>query len=161
MPRPGLRLSEQYKEDLLVKYRSSQYHKDLDKCLRIQGLLLVSRSHWERDVTEIIRAGRRTLRGWIHRNCEKGIPGLAKGLFKGAKSKLTAEKMAELSSIIAAGSQEVGLHIGIWTTPIVIKLVKDLYGASYDPDHLGKMLHELRFSVQCPGIKLLKADEKA
>lgn len=161
MPRPGLRLSEEERRELAAEYRTARYHKDLDQCLRIQALLLVSQGNRERDVAGIIGVGRRTLQDWIHRYRVRGIGGLEKGPFRGAKCRLTHEQKAELSRIIAAGPQEAGLDTGLWTTPIIVKLVRDLYGVSYHPDHMGKILHELRFSVQYPGRSLSKADEKA
>jgi len=127
MPRPGLRRLEPERRDLATQYQSARFHKDLDMCLRIQALLLVSRRHRETDVAQVIGVGRRTLQDWIHRYRVKGIPGLAKGPFKGAKSQLTDEQKAELSRIIAARPQEAGLDTGVWTTPVVVKLVRDLF----------------------------------
>jgi transposase len=161
MARPGLRLSQRECEDLATQYRHARFHRDLDMCLRIQALLLVSRGNRESDVAEVVGVGRRTLQDWIHRYRANGIPGLAKGPFKGAKSRLTDEQKAELSRIIAAGPLEAGLDTGIWTTRIIVKLVRDLFGVSYHPDHMGKILHGLRFSVQYPGKTLSKADKKA
>ena len=161
MPRVGLRLSEQGRRELAAEYQDARFHDDLDKCLRIQGLLLVSRGNREKDVAEVIGVGRRTLQDWIHRYRVRGIPGLTKGPFPGSKSGLSDEQKAELSRIIAAGPQEAGLDTGVWTTKIIVKLVRDLFGVSYHPDHMGKILHGLRFSVQYPGRELSKADEKA
>jgi len=161
MPKPGLRLSERDRRDLAARYQDARFEEDLDMCLRIQGLLLVSQGNRQRDVAEIIGVGRRTLQDWIYRYRVKGISGLEKGPFKGAQSRLTDEQKGELSRIIAAGPQGAGLDTGVWTTPIIVKLVHDLFGVSYHPDHMGKILHRLRFSVQYPGRNLSKADEKA
>ena len=145
MPRPGLRLLEPARRDLEARYQGARFREDLDMCLRIQALLLVSQGNREPDVAKIIGVGRRTVQDWIHRDRVKGIPGLEKGPFKGAKSRLTDEQKAELSRIIAAGPLEAGLDTGVWTTPIIVKLVRDLFGVSYHPDHMGKILHGLRF----------------
>lgn len=161
MPRAGLRLSDHERRDLAAEYQNARSHDDLDRCLRIQGLLLVSRGNRETDVAEVIGVGRRTLQDWIHRYRIMGILGLTKGPFLGSKSRLTDEQKAELSRIIAAGPQEAGLDTGVWTTTIIVKLVKDVFGVSYHPDHMGKILHGLRFSVQYPEKSLSKADEKA
>lgn len=161
MPRPGLRLSEQERRDLVAQYQDARSQADVDMSLRIQALLLVSRGNRERDVAQVIGVGRRTLQDWIHRYRQKGIAGLTQGPFTGSKSRLTDEQKAELTRIIAAGPQEAGLDTGVWTTPIIVKLVRDLFGVSYHPDHMNKILHGLRFSVQYPAKKLSKADEKA
>src|SRR5208283_2035853 len=84
---------------------------------------------------------------------------LGKGPFQGGKSRLTDDQKTELSGIIEAGPQEVGLDTGVWTTSIVVKLVKDLFGITYHPDHMGRILHRLGYSVQYPGRSLSKADE--
>ncbi|MBM4328438.1 MAG: transposase [Deltaproteobacteria bacterium] len=161
MPRPGLRISEEEEGNFASEFQDGRFQGDLDKCLRIQALLLVSRGNKETDVAQILGVGRRTLQCWIHRYRLKGIPGLTKGPFKGSESRLTEEQRAELTRIIAAGPQQAGLDTGVWTTPIIVKLVRDLFGVSYHPDHAGKILHRLGLSVQRPARSSSKADEKA
>ena len=159
MARPGLRLSEQQRTELTEEFRVARGNKDLDMCLRIQALLHVSRGHREAGTADAIGVGHRTVQDWIHRFRKRGFPGLRKGPFEGGKSRLTDEQKSELSRIIQGGPQGVGLDTGVWTTAIVAKLVKDLFGVSYHPDHVGRILHGLGYSVQYPGKKLSKADE--
>ncbi len=161
MPRPLLRLFEPELKNLAAHYQSSRFHKDLDMCLLIQGLLLVCQRHRERDFSQLIPVARRTLQYCIHRYRVKVIPSLAKAPFKGAKSPLTDEQKNELSLIIAACPQQACLHTRVCTTPIIVKLVKDLFRVSYHPYHIRKILHSLRFSVQYPGKNLSKSDENA
>jgi transposase len=159
MARPGLRLTEQQRTELTEEFQVARGNKDLDMCLRIQALLLVSRGHREAETASVIGVGHRTVQDWIHRFRKGGLSGLRKGPFGGGKSRLSDEQKTELSRIIEAGPQEVGLDTGVWTTSIVAKLVKDLFGVSYHPDHLGRILHGLGYSVQYPGRSLSKADE--
>jgi transposase len=135
MARPGLRLKEQQCKDLMEEFQLARGNKDLDMCLRIQALLLVSQGNREIDAAHMIGVGRRTVQDWIRRYRLGGISALAKGPFQGGKTKLTDEQKTELSRIIEAGPQEAGLDTGVWTTPIIVKLVKDLFGASYHPDY--------------------------
>jgi putative transposase len=159
MSRPGLRLTEEQRGRLSQEFQRTRGNKDLDMCLRIQALLLVSQGNREIDVADIIGAGRRTVQDWIHRYREGEIRALAKGPFQGGKSKLTEEQKADLPRVIEAGPQNAGLDTGVWTTPIIVKLVKDLFGVSYHPDHMGRLFHKLGYSVQYPGKRLSKADE--
>ncbi len=160
MSRPGLRLTEQQREELSREFQRARGNKDLDMCLRIQALLLVSRGNREIDAANMIGVGRRTVQDWIRRYRQGGISALAKGPFQGGKSKLTEEQKTELSRIIEAGPEDAGLDTGVWTTPIIVKLVKDLFGVSYHPDYMGRFLHKLGYSVQYPGNKSSKTDEK-
>ncbi len=159
MARGGLRLTEEQRAELTEEFQVARGNKDLDMCLRIQALLLVNRGYREADTAAAIGVGRRTVQDWIYRFRKRGLPGLRKGPFEGGRSRLTEEQKSELSRIIQAGPEAVRLDTGIWTTAIVAKLVKDLFGVSYHPDHVGRILHGLGYSVQYPGKRLSKADE--
>lgn len=161
MPRRGLRLNVAEEAELKREYQGAKFRKDLDRCLRIQGLLLVHRGSTERVAAEMIGVGRRTLQDWIHRYRQRGISGLDKGPYPGGRSRLTEEQKAELSGIIAAGPEKAGLDSGVWIAPMVVKLVRDLYGVSYSASQIGRILRELRFSLQYPTRKPSKADQKA
>jgi len=161
MPRVGLRLRRSQEAELKDRYQGAKACKDLDMCLRIQGLLLVHRGNTESMAADLIGVGRRTLQDWIRRYRQRGISGLVKGPYHGGRSRLTEDQKAELSGIIAAGPEKAGFDTGVWIAPMVVKLVKDLYGVSYSASQIGRILHELRFSLQYPTRKPSKADEKA
>jgi transposase len=161
MPKKGLRLGPAQEQELKEEYQIARGRKDLDRCLRIQGLLLVHRGQRETDAAETIGVGRRTLQDWIHRYRKRGVSGLVKGPYPGGKPKLSEEQKSDLSAIIAAGPEASGFDSGVWTAPMVIKLVKDRYGVSYSSSQMARILHNLRFSMQYPTKRLSKADEAA
>jgi transposase len=161
MPRVGLRLSRVQEAELKDRYQSAKARKDLDMCLRTQGLLLVNRGNTEIVVADLIGVGRRTLQVWIRHYRQHGISGLVKGPYLGGRSRLTQDQKAELSGIIAAGPEKAGFDTGVWIASMVVKLVRDLYGVSYSSSQIGRILHELRFPLQYPTRKPSKADEKA
>ncbi len=119
-------------------------------CLRIHGLLLVHRGNTESMAADMIGVGRMTLQDWICRYRQRGISGLVKRPYVGGRSRLTEDQKAELSEIIAAGPEKAGFDTGVWIAPMVVKLVKDLYGVSYSASQIGRILHELRFSLTPP-----------
>jgi transposase len=161
MPRPGLRLTSAQEHELREELQISRGQKDLDKCLRIQGLLLIHQGHREADAAAMIGVGRRTLQEWIRRYRDRGISALSKGPYPGGTSRLTQEQKAELSEIIEAGPQKAGLDTGVWSAPILVEMVSNLYGVSYSSSHMGRILHSLRMSVQYPTKKYPKGDERA
>jgi transposase len=161
MPRVGLRLGRSQEDELKGLYQGAKADKDLDMCLRIQGLLLVHHGNTEIEAAGLIGVGRRTLQDWIRRYRQRGISGLVKGPYRGGRSRLTEEQKAELSGIIAAGPEKAGFDGGVWVASMVVKLVKDLYGVCYSASQIGRILHTLRFSMQYPTRKPSKADEKA
>jgi transposase len=161
MSRQGLRLTATQERKLDEEYRLAKANKNLDLCLRIQGLRLVHRGFREADAADTIGVGRRTLQDWIHRYRNRGFAGLIKGPYPGGKSKLTEEQKSDLARIIAAGPEEWGFDTGVWIAPMVIKIVKDRYGVTYSSSRISRILHNLKFSVQYPTKKLSKEDEKA
>ena len=161
MPKLGLRLTKRQELELKDEFRIARAHKDLDRYLRIQGLLLVNRGFRERDAADIIGVGRRTLQDWIHRYRNSGMDGLIKGPFPGRKPKLSDAEKSELAEIIAAGPEAAGYDTGVWIAPIVAELVEKRYGVSYSSSQIARILHDLRFSVQYPNKRLSKADGQA
>jgi transposase len=161
MPRQGLRLSKTQEIRLKAEFQIARALHDLDKYVRIQGLLLVHRGFRETEAADIIGVGRRTLQDWIHRYRNNGIEGLDKGPYPGGKSKLSDEQKSELAEIIAAGPEAAGYDTGVWIAPIVVELVKKRYGVSYSSSQIARILHDLKFSVQYPTKKFSKADEEA
>lgn len=161
MPRQGLRLSKAQEIQLKAEFQIARGQQDLDKYVRIQGLLLVHRGFRETDAADIIGVGRRTLQDWICRYRGNGIAGLDKGPYPGGKAKLSDEQKAELAQIIAAGPEAAGYDTGVWIAPIIVELVRKRYGVSYSSSQIARILHDLRFSVQYPTKKFPKADEQA
>jgi transposase len=147
--------------ELNEAYRLAKAHKDLDMCLRIQGLRLVHKGFRETEAADTIGVGRRTLQDWIHRYRNRGVSGLVKGPYRGGSCRLTEDQKSDLARIIAAGPEKSGFDSGVWVAPMVVKLVKDRYGVSYSSSQISRILHDLRFSVQYPTKRLSKADEEA
>ena len=119
MPRVGLRLSRSQEAELKERYGDAKARKDLDMCLRIQGLLLVNRGNTESMAADMIGVGRRTLQDWIRRYRQRGVSGLVKGPYLGGRSRLTEDQKAELSGIIGAGPEKAGFDTGVWIAPMV------------------------------------------
>lgn len=161
MPRHGLRLTNAQEHELKEEFQIARAQQDLDRYVRIQGLLLVHRGFRETDAADIIGVGRRTLQDWIHRYRSRGIAALVKGPYPGGKPKLSQEQKFDLAAIIAAGPEAAGFDTGVWIAPIVAELVKKRYGVSYSSSQIARILHDLRFSVQYPTKRLSKADEEA
>ncbi len=105
MPRPGLRLAEAQREQLIIEFQRARDSKDLDMVSRIQGLLLVSEGMGERRAAQIVGVGRRTLQDWILKFRQRGLKGLVKGPYPGRRPKLTPDQFRELAQLIERGPE--------------------------------------------------------
>jgi hypothetical protein len=63
--------------------------------------------------------------------------------------------------MIDRGPVAYGLSSGVWTSPMIERVMEEEFGVSYHPGHVRKLLQEMGFSLQRPRRKLAKADPAA
>jgi transposase len=51
-----------------------------------------------------------------------------------------------------------GLETGIWTSPVISRVIGDEFNRHYHPGHVRKLLKQLGYSVQRPTTRLVQAD---
>ena len=67
----------------------------------------------------------------------------------------------ELADIVESGPVAYGFDCGVWTSPMIGRVIEDEFGVTYHPGHVRKLLHDLGFSVQRPRKVLARADPEA
>ncbi len=75
--------------------------------------------------------------------------------------RLSASQQAQLRRLLQAGPRQAGFGSDLWTLVRVAELVKRRFGVSYDPNHLGRLLHTLGFSCQKPKRRSKEQDPEA
>jgi hypothetical protein len=71
-----------------------------------------------------------------------------------------AQKVA-LGDIIESSPVAYGLDSGVWTSPMIGRVILDEFGIDYHPGHVRKLLRGMGFSVQRPRRVLARADPTA
>lgn len=51
-----------------------------------------------------------------------------------------------------------GFTSGVWTCPMVARVIEEEFSVAYHPAHVSRILHDLEFSVQRPRKTLARAD---
>ena len=51
-----------------------------------------------------------------------------------------------------------GFDCGVWTSPMITRVIAERFGLGYHPGHVRKVLHRIGFSVQRPRRVLARAD---
>jgi hypothetical protein len=64
-----------------------------------------------------------------------------------------------LADILDSGPVAYGFTSGVWTCPMVARVIEDEFSLSYHPAHVSRILHRLEFSVQRPQRVLARADQ--
>jgi transposase len=78
--------------------------------------------------------------GALHR---KGVESLHKRRATGRPSRLNLEQQQGVALIFRAGARAAGFADDRWTTARFASAIDKRYGIRYDPDHVGRIMHQL------------------
>ena len=111
------------------------------------------------EIAGILKVHRTKVCQWFHRWQEDGIKGMLEGHRTGRPERLSPEQSQTLTDILDSGPVAYGFHAGVWTCPMVCRVIEDEFSVCYHPAHVSRILHELDFSVQRPKKILARADK--
>jgi len=99
---------------------------------------------------------------WLTRARAEGVAeGLRAHPASGRPPKFTAEQRAQLPALLDRGAEAYGFRGQVWTCKRVGEVIRRTFGVTYDPSHVGRMLHTLGYSVQRPIARATQRDEAA
>lgn len=87
---------------------------------------------------------------WIARGRAGGSDALRNRSRPGATPKLTTQQCEQLPALLKRGAQAYGFVGDVWTQARIASVIKREFGVSYHPDHIGRLLHSIGWSVQKP-----------
>ena len=79
----------------------------------------------------------------------------------GRPPKLERKVLKRLPRILLEGAEAHGFETDVWTTSRIAKVIKQEFGVSYHPDHVGRLLHQLGLSWQKPMVRAKERDDEA
>jgi transposase len=120
--------------------------RDADQARRLLSIAAVYDGMSRADAARIGGMDRQTLRDWVHRFNDTGPDGLINRKAPGATPKLTAEQVAELSRIVAAGPDPERDGVVRWRCLDLKGLIRERYGVDYHERSVGKLLAALGFA---------------
>jgi transposase len=99
---------------------------------------------------------------WLTRARAEGVEeGLRSHPASGRPPKLTAEQRAQLPALLDRGAEAYGFRGQVWTCKRVGEVIRRTFGVTYNPSHVGRLLHRLGYSVQRPIERATQRDEAA
>jgi transposase len=87
---------------------------------------------------------------WIARGTAGGAEALRNRPRSGATPKLSQEQRQHLPDILRRGAEAYGFGGDVWTQQRIAAVIKREFGVSYHPDHIGRLLRSIGWSVQKP-----------
>ena len=98
---------------------------------------------------------------WMRRGREGGVEALKRRIAPGPTPKLTDEQRAQVPVLLAQGAEAFGFRGDVWTAKRVATVIRREFGVRYHPNHVGKLLRALGWSVQKPIERASQRNEAA
>ncbi len=128
--------------------------------LRIQAIILSLEKHGPTEIARLLHVPRSCVHRWINAWNEYRMLGLLEGHRSGRRPRLTEDNKQRLLDIVDSGPVAYGLQTGVWTSPIIAKVIDEEFEVKYHPGHVRRLLRNIGLSVQRPTTKLAAADPK-
>jgi transposase len=110
------------------------------------------------EIAELLDAPRSKVSQWLSDYERYGYDAVLEGHRSGRPGLLTESQRVQLEDIIDSGPTAWGFLSGVWSAPMVARVISEEFGIDYTARHVGRLLHGWGFSVQRPRRKLKRAD---
>ena len=125
---------------------------------RLHAVLLNGDGYTRSQVATLLDAPRSRISAWLASYEENGWEGLQEGAHTGRTPALDALARRILTDILDSGPVAYGFLSGVWTSPMVARVIEQEFGIHFHTSHVCRLLHQLGFSVQRPKRLLMCAD---
>lgn len=109
-------------------------------------------------IADILKVHRTKVSMWLRNWQQSGMDGILEGHRPGRPPAISEKQRQKLADILDSGPVAYGFTSGVWTSPMVARVIEDEFSITYHAAHVSRILHDLGFSVQRPKKVLAKAD---
>jgi putative transposase len=129
--------------------------------VRLEAAEMFARGVPRPEVARRLRVSRNAAYTWYHRWQAGGVAALASKGSGGSPCRLSAEQLAQLSTVLDAGPAASGwVEDQRWTLARVARVIKKRFGVSYSLKGTSLLLHRIGLSVQVPVHRAAERDEQ-
>jgi transposase len=153
-----LRLTSMKAQELSALKKEAERDGAVRVAKRIHAVLLNHQRHSSGEIATLLDAPRSKVSLWLGQYEEHGWEALLEGHRSGRPRQLDAPQQQSLCSILDSGPVAYGFVSGVWTSPMIARVIEEEYQVHYHPGHVRKLLKDLGFSVQRPRKRLAKGD---
>jgi transposase len=153
-----LRLPAKKAQQLSALQREAERDGEYRVARRIHAILLNHQQHSSGEIADLLGAPRSKVSLWLGQYESYGWEALLEGHRSGRPKQLTSTQLSQLDGVIDSGPIAYGFSSGVWTSPMIARVIQEEFNVQYHPGHVRKVLKALGFSVQRPRRQLAKAD---
>jgi transposase len=128
---------------------------------RLHAVVLNMEGRAAPEIATVLKVHRSKVSLWLHHWQQHGMEGILEGQRCGRPTQLSDQQLQTLADILDSGPVAYGFHSGVWTCPMVSRVIEEEFSVTYHPAHVSRILHQLEFSVQRPRKILARADKHA
>ena len=99
------------------------------------------------EIATLLDSPRSRVSEWLKNYEDYGYDGLLEGYRPGRPPTLTSEQKHALEDILDSGPVAYAFTSGVWTSPMVARVVHEEFGVDYHPGHVRKLNWDSRCSV--------------
>ncbi len=97
---------------------------------------------------------------WLKRARDGGVEALRTRFSPGAPTRLSRDQRAALPALLARGAPAFGFSGDVWTRARVAAVIMRVFGVTYQPDLVGRLLNAMGWTVQKPTERATQRDEQ-
>ncbi len=131
--------------DAAALRRAAAGSRDAQAARRMLALALVLDGHTRADAAELCGMDRQTLRDWVHRYNDLGLPGLSDRVPPGSKPRLSPEQEVEVAKMVDEGPTLSEHGIVRWRRVDLSRVIETRFGVHLAERSVGDMLYRLGF----------------
>ena len=128
---------------------------------RLRAWELYQEGWKQRDIGNALGVTQGAVSQWLKRGREGGVESLRHQPPPGATPRLSPVQRDQLLKLLSQGAEFFGFQGDVWTQPRVAILIRDRFGVSYDPCHVGRILKAYGWSSQQPVHRATQRNEEA
>jgi transposase len=128
---------------------------------RIHAVLLNADGCSSGEIAAVLHAPRSKVSQWLGHYETFGPEALLEGHRCGRPARLTPQQHVALGDILDSGPLAYGFGSGVWSAPMIARVIAEEFDTEYTARHVRRLLGELGFSVQRPKRILARADPVA
>ncbi len=117
---------------------------------RLRAIALLEQGLSPHEVAERLGVDRRSVRRWKQAYRRRGVAGLRARPTPGRPPKLTARQRRTLVRWILRGPEAFGYRTALWTCRRIADLIRQRFGVTYHPAHIGRLLRACGLTPQRP-----------
>ena len=126
---------------------------------RLHAVVLNMEGRPAPEVAHTLKVHRSKVSVWLRNWQREGVDGRLEGHRPGRPPELSPRQRQALADIVDSGPVAYGFTSGVWTCPLVARVIEEEFSVASPPAHVSRILHALEFSVQRPRKTLARADQ--